>query len=256
MTQEVYDDILRTHAKQSLAIMPFGNFYMSYANETTIAEVIADETTLAPNDNPLIIPCHSATTTPLSDRKPSLRKFSEQKLPFDLIQSILIQSFSLNRFGHRPYPSAGGVYSIEPVIFLFSERVSHHEPIVSGCYHFKPRQNRLELIKTLHLSLAVQQFYHGMIVENTSPQLCILYLAHVEKSIFKYRYRGYRHALMEVGSMYQQASMVAQELGLRSSVWSSFNDHQVMCELNLDQRIFLPLTMQFIGYEDNSTSRP
>lgn len=247
---EVYDDILSTHAKQALAIIPFGNLCLTHATETIINKVIADETKVATSENPHTLSCHATTNSPLSARKPSLRSFANKKMDLATIQSMLVQSFSPNYLGHRPYPSAGGIYSIEPVVFLFNERIAHHQPIISGCYHFRPLQNTLELVKALDLSIAIQQFYHGMITQDTSPNLCILYLAHVGKSIFKYRYRGYRHVLMEVGSMYQQIAMVAQDLGLRSSVWSSFNDHQVMYELGLDNRTFLPLTMQFVGYEE------
>ena len=94
----------------------------------------------------------------------------------------------------------------------------------------------------------INRLFHGLVEEDAPPNLCILYLVHIKKSIFKYRYRGYRHALMEVGSMYQQVAMVSQSLGLGSTVWSGFNDYQVMDELGLDRRMFLPLTMQFLGY--------
>ncbi len=247
---EVYDDILNTHAKQALAMIPIGNVCLTHANTTMIKKVIADETKLAPPDNPHILPCGTISTSLLSARKPSLRAFAHKKLALSTIQSMLIQSFSPNHLGHRPYPSAGGIYPIEPVVFLFNERITHHQPFISGCYHFRPLQKQLDLVKTLDLSTALQQFYGNMITQDTSPNVCILYLAHVGKSIFKYRYRGYRHVLMEVGSMYQQMTLVAQNLGLGSSVWSSFSDHQVMHALALDNQVYLPLMMQLVGYAE------
>ena len=184
----------------------------------------------------------------MNERKPSLRQFSKKLLDFSDINTLLINSFSPNDEGHRPYPSAGALYPIEPILFLFKERLCHDKPLVSGCYHFKSVDRTLELIKELEMLPTIKRLFHGLVDEDAPPNLCILYLMHIGKSIFKYRYRGYRHALMEVGSMYQQVTMVSQSLGLGSTVWSGFNDYQVMHELGLDRRIFLPLTLQFLGY--------
>jgi hypothetical protein len=73
-------------------------------------------------------------------------------------------------------------------------------------------------------------------------------MAHLGKAIFKYRYRGYRHALMEAGSMYQQATTISQQKDLRTTVWSTFSEQQMLYELSLDHGTYLPLTMQLFGY--------
>lgn len=93
-----------------------------------------------------------------------------------------------------------------------------------------------------------KKLFHGLISPEKKPAFCILYIAHVSKTIFKYRYRGYRHAVMEAGSMYQQATTVSQELGLSCTVWSSFSENEFMAALHLNPGAFMPLILQFFGY--------
>ena len=246
---DVYNDILKAHAKEVLTFIPFGNMCLSPVNPKTIESIAALQSTLSSLDNTkkTVIPSESSEEV-LNGREPSLRQFSTKTLDFSVINTLLINSFSPNHLGNRPYPSAGGLYPIEPILFLFKERVYHDKPIDSGCYHYKAINRTLELIKKMEMLPTINRLFYGLVAEDAPPNLCILYLVHIGKSIFKYRYRGYRHALMEVGSMYQQVTMVSQSLGLGSTVWSGFNDYQVMHELGLNRRVFLPLTMQFVGY--------
>ena len=248
---DVYNDILKTHAKEALTFIPFGNLCLSAVNPQAIASIAALPSTFSSLDNhkKTVITCDS-TKVVLHELQPSLRQFSKKMLDFSVIDTLLTSSFSPNHLGTRPYPSAGALYPIEPILFIFKERVYHDKPFDSGCYHFKPVTQTLELIKKMEMLPTINRLFHGLVEEDAPPNLCILYLVHIKKSIFKYRYRGYRHALMEVGSMYQQVAMVSQSLGLGSTVWSGFNDYQVMDELGLDRRMFLPLTMQFLGYSE------
>lgn len=247
---DVYNDILKTHAKEALSFIPFGNLCLSPVNPKTIASIAAIESTIPSySDKKTVISCTSSKGV-LHERQPSLRQFSKKMLDFSDINTLLINAFSPNQLGNRPYPSAGALYPIEPILFIFKERVYHDKPFDSGCYHFKPVNRTLELIKKMEMLPTISGLFHGLVAGDAPPNLCILYLVHIGKSIFKYRYRGYRHALMEVGSMYQQVTMVSQSLGLGSTVWSGFNDYQVMHELGLNRRIFLPLTMQFLGYSE------
>lgn len=66
---------------------------------------------------------------------------------------------------------------------------------------------------------------------------------------FKYRYRGYRQAIMEAGSMYQHATYASQSMDLRTTLWSTFSEPELMYALDLNHGAFLPLTMQLFGYE-------
>ena len=167
---------------------------------------------------------------------PSIAKFNEKKIDFSLLKRLLVQSFSPSNSGNRPYPSAGALYPIEPFVFLFPERIDHFEDNKPGCYHFRAVSKQLQLIKPK----LMPYFFDKL----------ILYVVNLSKAIFKYRYRGYRHALMEVGSMYQQATICSQEMGLKNTVWSTFSDQEMLYALDLDHGSYLPMTMQFFGYGD------
>ncbi|HFD3107622.1 TPA: SagB/ThcOx family dehydrogenase, partial [Klebsiella quasipneumoniae subsp. similipneumoniae] len=79
------------------------------------------------------------------------------------------------------------------------------------------------------------------------PHFALVYCVIFEKALFKYRYRGYRMALMEAGSMYQNAGLVADQIGLRNRGWAGFTDSYVAKTMNVDQRTAAPLIVQFFG---------
>ncbi|MFC7780485.1 SagB/ThcOx family dehydrogenase [Legionella taurinensis] len=243
---QVYQDILKTHAKESITMLDFGNLAITNVDQRAISRVQFTECEISPFHHHDV-----ACQTPeeaLFSREASTTRFAQKAVDFPLIETLLIHSFSPNDSNHRPYPSAGGLYPVEPLVFLFEERLTHSASVTSGAYHFRPISNTLQRIKTLSSAVFFEQLLHGLMTPESCPAFAVLYIAHIGKALFKYRYRGYRHAVMEAGSMYQQALHTAQTLGLRSTVWSSFSDHQLMHALDLDPTVYLPLTMQLFGY--------
>lgn len=242
---QVYQDILRTHAKESITLLDFGHLAITNVDQRTISRVQFTECEMSPfhhHDKD----CQTEAA-PFFSRDGSTTRFAQRPVDFSLIEKLLVHSFSPNEANHRPYPSAGGLYPVEPLVFLFEERLNQTVTFCSGAYHFRPISQTLQLIKKM-TSDAFKPLLHGLIEPDCFPALAVVYIAHVGKAVFKYRYRGYRHALMEAGSMYQQALMTAQNLGLRSTVWSSFSDHELVYALDLDPAVYLPLTMQLFGY--------
>jgi SagB-type dehydrogenase family enzyme len=195
------------------------------------------------------IDCSTITTTQ-EPRLSSLAIFNDQPLDFSQVQQLLVNAFAEHQ-GTRPYPSAGGLYCVEPLVFLFEERLNDFKHRRSGCYHFRAVTKQLQLITPLDITHFYDKLLHGFMKNNHLPAVGIMYIVNISKAIFKYRYRGYRHALMEVGSMYQQASVSAQALGLRNTVWSTFSDQEMLYALNLDHGAYLPMTMQFFGYSES-----
>lgn len=246
LDQQVYQDILKTYAKETITLLNYGNTSITTVPDQTIARVQFTECEISPFHKHEL-DC-VATEEAAFSRQASTPRFSPQKMAFTTLQNLLIHAFSPDEAGHRPYPSGGGLYAIEPLVFLFPERIEHSNPLISGCYHFRPISKKLQLLQKMSADHFFNTLLHGLIKPTCRPTVGILYLAHVGKAIFKYRYRGYRHALMEVGSMYQQATCVAQQMNLRTTVWSTFSDYQMLYELELDYGTYLPLTMQFFGY--------
>jgi SagB-type dehydrogenase family enzyme len=243
---KVYESILKTHAKEAITLLDVGLFSVTNAENEMIERVQFTECD--------ILPFHSQDITCVSDeaaeyqRHPSINAFDSKNITFNNLSKFLVHAFSPDEKGRRPYPSAGGLYPVEPLVFMFNERVDNE--IQSGCYHFRPISKKLQLIKNVTYERFFNKILHGMIPLDKAPCFCILYIAHLSKSIFKYRYRGYRHAVMECGAMYQQATIVSQQQGLKTTAWSSFGDHEVLHEINLDYGVFLPITMQLFGYRD------
>ncbi|KTD19554.1 SagB/ThcOx family dehydrogenase [Legionella londiniensis] len=246
----VYQDILRAHAKEAISFPGFGNLSITNVDPKTISRAQLTECEISPFRQQEFV-CSTGDPPPFI-RKPSTPKFSAQNVAWQDLQALLIHSFSPDKAGHRPYPSAGGLYPVEPLVFIFNERLCNQPPLKSGCYHYRTVSQSLQLIKALPMAFFFEKILHGFIDLNHAPAFCIAYVAHAGKTIFKYRYRGYRHALMEAGSMYQHAGHIAQNMDLRNTVWSTFSDHELLYELGLDHGTYLALTMQLFGYGESS----
>lgn len=243
---KVYESILKTHAKEAITLLDIGLVSVTNTENEMIERVQFTECDILPFHNDDI---ECVTQEPSKfERLASVNAFASRSISFSEVSKFLIHAFSPDTAGRRPYPSAGGLYPVEPLIFLFKERLE--EDIESGCYHFRPIKQKLQLLQSISYEHFFNKLLHGMIQLENAPCFCILYVAHLGKSIFKYRYRGYRHAVMECGAMYQQATAVSQNQGLRTTAWSSFGDHEILHALNLDQGVFLPITMQLFGYKD------
>lgn len=246
---QVYQDIRKTFARETISFIKYGNLSITNTSPKLISRVQFTECEISPfhkHD----IDCSQVENTD-EERQASIFKFSNKNIEFPSIQSMLVRSFSANTTqGKRPYPSAGGLYPIEPLVFLFADKINGFEDALSGCYHFRALSKKLQLIKKMDMHHFYEKMLHGFVGDEAEhwPTFCILYVAHINKAIFKYRYRGYRHALMEAGSMYQQATQISQEMDLRTSVWSTFSEQQMLYEIGLDHGTYLPLTMQLFGY--------
>lgn len=243
---KVYQDVVKSYAKECVSLLDYGFAAISSVEEAAIERVQFTECEISPfhkND----IECMDVGEKRFH-RQASSSRFSGEKVDFSQLQSFLIQTFSPDEKGRRAYPSAGGLYPVEPLVFLFAEHIETDYPLTSGCYHFRPVSRVLQLIKAMDAEHFYSRLLHDLIAREKRPAFCLLYMAHLGKSIFKYRYRGYRHAVMEAGSMYQHATITSQAMGLSNSVWSSFAEYEFLAALGLDSAAFMPLMMQLFGY--------
>lgn len=245
---DVHQDILKTHARETICLLPFGNVAKANIPSAVIKEVENTEYEISPFHK-YDIDCSEPKTTSFY-RAPSLSKFSERSMDFSVLKQVLVNSFAADESRRRPYPSGGALYPVEPLVFIFDERISHLDNHPYGCYHFRSISKKLQLIKKVSGAWFYDDLIQGYLGNNHLPSFVILYMAHVGKTIFKYRHRGYRHALIEVGAMCQTATMVSQEMGLRNTIWSTFSEYQLLQELDLDAAVFMPITMQFFGYPE------
>jgi hypothetical protein len=136
-------------------------------------------------------------------RLSSCRDFSNERLPWDLVLSVISTAF-LNGAGssQRSYASAGGVFSVEVFLLLLSSRIESgptsnigHLLATERCVEPFGTVDEEELMTILNgngvLDPAATGHYHGR------PNFVILYTILLDRALAKYRHRGYRFALME-----------------------------------------------------------
>lgn len=197
-----------------------------------------------------ISPFHDRDIACLADmdphirRYPSAKTFSNNVIPFSLVKNILYHSFAAE-LGHRPYPSGGALYPVEVICVLFSDRLTDGPD--SGFYHYRPLQKVLQPLKLIDSATMQDVMYRLETPQHRAPNFAFLYVIVVGKMLIKYRYRGYRYAMMETGAMFQQSDLIAQAFGLHNKIYSGFNDHELMKFIGLDRLSFLPLVIQSFG---------
>jgi SagB-type dehydrogenase family enzyme len=249
---KVYYETLRFHTQ--------GNFCLHKAtqNLTKLHSIRADELQLLTGnelrynllDENII---NDKKINPLTENSPLLRNrscdfFSNKSVTFDTLMALMSPLAAVQEnSSHRGYPSGGALYPID----VFCCRVNSTKefwPEESDILHLLPNSLALEAIKptrpTAYLKEAILP-YEG---EIGTPYCAIIYMAYLPKTLFKYKSRGYRLALMEVGSMYMLVDLQCKALGLKNRIWSGYTDCMVTNALSVNPALALPLCVQFIGY--------
>jgi SagB-type dehydrogenase family enzyme len=177
-------------------------------------------------------------------RKGSCRKFKEGSVSFETFSRFISCAFmTRNLAGHRNYPSAGGLFVIEIFLCPLHLESFYLEKMV---YHVLPKSRVLEPLVKLSGGRLMKVLKCGN-MEIGKPAFVLIYAINIQRALMKYRYRGYRHALIEVGSILQQADLVGNYVGLATLPWSSFGDYEICKVLELNPRAFMPIAAQFIG---------
>ena len=172
-------------------------------------------------------------------RQPSPARFDPAPLGFadvlDLLARTLDSQPSQPGAARMPYPSGGALYPVLPFVCRTSHAVADW-PAGQDVFQVLPFSRSL--------SPALSGDAAGTLGQ---PAFALVYAVHLDKALFKYRYRGFRLAQMEVGSMYQRVTEQAQAVGLASRVWAGFSDCRVASRLGIDATQLLPMVVQFLG---------
>ncbi len=178
-------------------------------------------------------------------REESTDSFSDKGVSFDAVTKLVSPLMCKGESFKRGYPSGGALYPIETFICSLSEK--NNWPNGKRILHLLPRSGEFELlheVDSLGMVSALAPKNHDL----GSPSFAVVYVSYLPKTLFKYRYRGYRLALMETGSMYMLLTLQAQYLGLGSRVWSAYTDDKVCKMLRLNPSLSHPFAVQFFGY--------
>ena len=253
---DVYDQVTEFHVKGNFSLFPGvdSRCYLSQASDKALSEIERSEASLWPGLQPAVSlkASRSNIDTKLLRDKSCEHFVDDRKMDFSFVDQLLIDSFCKRNDDSRkrPYPSGGALYPIEVFVCRLSENIENW-PSESTVFHLLPLEEKLEAM----CDIPVDEIYNALVSNESKrigrPKFAIVYGLFIEKAIFKYRYRGYRLALMEAGSMYQMADLNAKSLGLVNRTWAGFTDYQVGNLIGLDPRNIAPLVVQFFGYSEN-----
>ena len=165
------------------------------------------------------------------------------------VSELLAASFAQTADGHRPYPSAGALYPVGIAFIGFDRRID--DPNLAGAFHYRPARHVLEPLPHLEQSLVRRALFGNTQLSARHAAGALVFFFHVSVAVFKYRHRGYRHALLEIGAMGQQVDLVAKELGLATRIWSGFSDFELSRALGLNPTVAPIVITQLIGIESS-----
>lgn len=183
--------------------------------------------------------------TTLESRASSRNFLKNAPLSTEEISALLLCSIGeKGAMSRRTYPSAGARYPLE-VYFSFSGNTE----IPKGIYHYNVREHSLEeLLGPVHETELRKMF--GTTWNNASGIVILTGL--FERSMRKYRERGYRFALLEAGAALQNFYLSSTALGLGFCAIGASLDSQLetILDLNpLDERVIISGAVGRVGKE-------
>jgi SagB-type dehydrogenase family enzyme len=162
-------------------------------------------------------------------RRESVRDFLLQPLPLETVGRLLNTCYGVRGYRQiegqwtydRPTPSAGGLYPLE--LYIAAQMV---DDLVDGIYHYDARSHQLELRRTgvIHPDVASATLDQEMI---HSANLVVAITAIFQRTMWKYRQRGYRYVWLDAGHLGQNLYLVATALGLGAMAVGGFYDAEL-----------------------------
>lgn len=250
INNRVYKEVLEFHCKSNFTIHEVTRHYstLHHIPPSELSKLTGNELKLSVARNPQ---SESELTIPVLgidhclQRNDSCVNFNESHLDLEQLKALLAPLLKKQGSSHkRGYPSGGALYPVE--VFCCNMSADHPWPDGASVYHLLGRSRVLEK----HVMSGRLENLQNIILPESDvgkPSAALVYFIYLPKALFKYRFRGYRHALMEVGSMYMLIDLRCKELGLGTRPWSAFTDHQVTKALNLNPALFVPACIQLIG---------
>lgn len=249
---DVLDDTLKFHCKGNFFIHEATQHFstLHHIHDTDLLTLTGNELALYPD---LDEPPQKSPIVPLPTEHPLYREescdmFSNQEISLTTLYEILSPLISRNTHTYkRGYPSGGALYPVE--LFCCNLSLEHPWPNSQHIVHVLSKSKKLE---TITGGFSVKQLQNVLLPAHSSvgtPSVALIYFMYLPKALFKYRYRGYRLAILEAGSMYMLTDLRCKDLKLKNRMWSGFTDYQLTKALNLNPALFLPLCVQFIGHQ-------
>lgn|SRR5699024_234912 len=208
-------------------------------------------------ENTDIVPNYYSSEIDFSDEvkkrdfKGSTRELnSSEEFTKESLGYILYNAFGRGEnTASKRYPSAGGLYSVIPLVCIFEKNVIKDQYIKPGCYLFDSTDIKLKCIKEWdeselqHVKHLINS-YDSILYSN----IAMAYAVDLKRSITKYRKRGYRHALIEIGLMSQSLrESLNEKEGYGDFCWSGFDDNALTYNLGLNVHLCPVSLVQWFG---------
>jgi SagB-type dehydrogenase family enzyme len=260
MNQKQWQDVLLSPGSEDLAWGLFhensknGRFSMSATDEEVRDHINRLHESLLFEGYPMVELPRSLEPLRLSLEKAiatrvSVRDLTAGPLTLPTVATLLHYGYGVNRDRKdsdfprslRVIPSAGALYPLE--IFFHTTRI---EGLNAGLYHYNPSKNHLRLLRegdeTRRIAEAMVQTEVAL-----GAALIVFITAFFERSVFKYKDRGYRFVLLEAGHVAQNLNLVSNALGLSALNIGGFFDREIDDFLNLDGVTQSTIYMMAIG---------
>ncbi len=245
----VYAEVLEFHTKGNYTIHDAfkQSTYLHNINDEQLTQLTGNELRLYP-DMDLSFPVRRETEAAnIFCRNESGEKFSRANIDFSKIEKLVSPLLSNKKDSHkRGYPSGGALYPTE--VFICSLMDDNQSwPCPEKIVHLLPNSGEFEIVQGTQIIEELKQAILSTPGNIGEPSIAIVYAAYLPKTLFKYRYRGYRLALMEAGSIYMLIELQAKKLGLRCRLWSAYTDTMLSKAIGLNPTLFFPMCVHFIG---------
>ncbi|UHA74285.1 nitroreductase family protein [Paenibacillus sp. 481] len=174
----------------------------------------------------------------------------------ELLSEIMYLAFGRSEHGtSKRYPSGGGLYPVIPVLYLLEDNIILHTAHKKGTYIYDYEKNSLKQIKAWDDREAqkVLNFLNAGDIRKYSNYM-IGYAIDIRRSVAKYKRRGYRHSLIEIGLMaqaFRETIVEVNHLQLGDFCWSGFDDHAFTYLSGLNPRTCPVTLVQWFGKVSN-----
>ncbi len=222
-----------------------GHYDKSLSNEQVLAQMDNLYESFPYNNFPLIpLPesfanFESSLLETIINRK-TPTEIQSGTLSLEQLRTILYCGYGITRdntedsYINRPFrtvPSGGALYPLE----LYFYTAGGIDGLAAGIYHYTPTKNGLQLIKPgnfdQELEKTLVDFQRHLVAQTT---LLIFITAAFNRSIFKYRDKGYRFCMLEAGHVAQNINLAATALNQAVINIGGYHDRLIDRFLHLD----------------------
>ncbi len=130
--------------------------------------------------------------------------------------------------GLRAWPSAGGLYPLDP--YIVARDVAG---VDAGLYHYNAVQDHLELLASREPDAILADAYFDQDFATTAS-VAVLLVACFERTVAKYGERGYRLVMLDAGHAAQNLVLAASQMGVGAVPIAGFCDDSFADDLGVD----------------------